>query len=182
MTAGSSRPDDWHEGYRFALAELTGRTIESVIYTDTTVDDGTPLFRFEPAEGRHSLCFGLALVTSDQVQIGITWDWDGDDYRLCVERSEGELRLHSASRFEVSTDPEWKQRIGLVIRSVTFSVDVRIPEEPDKICDCRIDFDGAPAIWISARDEDHLDWPNMDNIVVFFEREQASRAGVLVDA
>lgn len=182
MTSSIIRPDDWEDGYRYALDHLLGQRIEKVIYTDLTDEDGTPLFRFEPTDGRHSLCYGLVFVTSDQIRVGFTWDWDGDDYRLCVERSDGGIRLRSAQRFEASADPEWEKRKGQVITAVTFSVDTSIPDASEMVCDCRLDFEGAPPVWITARDEEMNNWANMDNILVFFDRDQARQAGVRVDA
>jgi len=162
--------------------ELIGETLERVIYFDGVTDAGVPYYHdlLEPTPGRHELMQGIDLVTGSGQAFSFYWK-AFRDFELAVIQGSMRQRLPNFDAvFDVSHETPWNDRISHAISDVVFSA--AASDEFGYICDCRLEFTGADPIWICAR-QDTLDcMEHGDATIVVFDRDEAIRIGVRVDA
>lgn len=166
-------------------ASLLAKTITAVLYYDILDDNGTSLFRLDECEDRHELAWGIDLVLDEKECFGFTWDWfpQEHEYGLTIYPGglEGRALKKGATRTQESETAPWPNLLHQTIRTIALS---RGPGDHGDvpICDCRIDFDGSPSIWICSRQANSGCDANGDDCIVIFSENEAVRLGVRIDA
>lgn len=157
-------------------AKLVDKKLVDVWYHDCTQEDGTPFYQDSQSTLRHELMQGIDLTVSDGTTHGFYWEWF-EEYELeIIEEGLKSLNLNKGlSITNTSTETQWAQRIGNIIKMLTFTTD-----KWGCLIDCRIDFDGADPVWICARQANNDCMSNGDDTIVIFDEHEAKRVGIKV--
>lgn len=162
--------------------DLIGQTLGRVVYFDGVTDAGEPYYQelLEPTPGRHELMQGIDLITGSGQAFSFYWK-AFRDFELAVSHGSMRQRLPKLDAvIDVSHETPWNDRISHAICDVVFSA--AASDEFGYICDCRLEFADADPIWICAR-QDTLDcMEHGDAAIVVFDRDEALRIGIRVDA
>ena len=162
--------------------ELIGQTLAAVWYFDGTNDQGVPYFSIDSRDEIHELMQGADLVTSTGLTFSFRWEAFGKarNYELSfLIGSTADTLATDHPRFNISDSAHWNNRIGKKITTVVFSSPVG---SNSSLCDCRIEFDGAPPAWICARCGSCEFKENGDDTIVVFTEQEARRLGIKTDA
>ena len=171
-----------HEEFESIVASLIGETIVSVSYFEIAYENNKQMWSYDPEYD--SLDYGLDLVMESGKTKGIIWGNEFYQYGVSINSASLSAELKGVRKINVSKNSRWQNLIGEEIitakvmwswvkESGLFKPKVYYPQ------DLELSFSGNRKVYISALDiQEKKPTPTSDNLVVFFNREEARKYGV----
>lgn len=176
------KPEKRHKTMKLLAQDLIGERLAKIRYFDGANDQGIPFFSIDTQDQMHELMQGVDLVTASDASFSFRWEGFGPwcNYELQFQAgSTADTLVADHPVTDVSKLPQWLMRVNHTIKAVIFTS----PIGPNKsLCDCRIDFEEAPSVWICARCVNNDCKDNGDDTIIVFDRNEAQRIGIQVDA
>lgn len=176
------KPEKRHKSLKLLAKDLIGQRLIRIRYFDGTNDQGVPYFSIEPRDEMHELMQGIDLITASGASFSFRWEGFGPwcNYELQFQAgSTADTLVADHPVTDVSELPQWSTRLNHTIKAAVFSSPIGSNRS---LCDCRIDFDRAPPIWICARHVASGCKENGDDTIVVFDPHEALRIGIRVNA
>jgi hypothetical protein len=166
-----------------SIAEsLIGETIVSVSYFEIAYENSKQMWCYDP--DYDSLDYGLDLVMESGETKGIIWGSEFCQYGVSINSASLSTQLKGVHKINVSNNSRWQNLIGEKIlsskvvwswvkESGLFKPKVYYPQ------DLELTFSDNKKVYVSALDiQEKMPTPMSDNLVVFFNREEARKYGV----
>jgi hypothetical protein len=181
-TIQSLCPNMNREEYELIAAGLIGETIVSVSYFEIAYENSKQMWSHDPEYD--SLDYGLDLIMKSGKTKGIIWGSEFCQYGVSVNSDSLSTQLQGVQKINVSKNSRWQNLIGEEIlntkilwswvkESGLFKSKVYYPQ------DLELSFSYNRKVYISALDiQEKKPTPMSDNLVVFFNREDARKYGV----
>lgn len=175
-------PNMNREEFESIAASLIGETIVSVSYFEIAYENNNQMWSYDPEYD--SLDYGLDLVMKSGKTKGIIWGSEFCQYGVSINSASLSTQLKGVRKLDVSKNSRWQNLIGEEIltakvvwswvkESGLFKPKVYYPQ------DLELSFSDNRKVYVSALDiQKKKPTPMSDNLVVFFDRDEARKYGV----